>query len=310
MRTNRHRFMVRLRRAAALAAVLGMLPATLISGTASAAINPLPIPNPKENSYGLEATKKQAPPDQPPVITSPGGGTAPNQTVTVAGTCKDDLLVQVYDNGVLVGAVQCKNGSFSVQISLFAGQNELTAIQFDDLGQASPISNSVIITFNNASFTSFGALITLTSAYGRRSANPNTKLTWPLQLSGGTGPYAFSIDWGDGSAPELKSVAFAGLINIEHTYKQAGIYNVTVKVTDVNGVSAFIQLVAVANGKPVAGSTSDTNDNKTVVVTKVLWLPALICALLMPLTFWLGRRSELVSLHKKLEHDMAAYKDM
>lgn len=292
------------------ALVLGCLMAFSVPLSAHA-ITPLPVPPPSSNSYGLEATKKQPAPTSTATISSPSNGASfTTSPITVAGLCTTGLLVQVYDNGVLVGAIDCTNGSFSIQASLFTGQNDLSATQFDDLDQASPDSNHVTVTYNNANFQAFGALITLTSNYGRRAANPGSTLSWPLLLSGGTGPYAFSIDWGDGTKPDLKSVALAGEVDISHVYNQSGIYHVTVKVTDVNGVSAFLQLVAVANGKPTAGSTSGTSKGGTVVITKVIWIPAVICLLLLPIAFWLGRRSQLVSLHKKLEKDMANYKEL
>ena len=40
---------------------------------------------------------------------------------------------------------------------------------------------------------------------------------------------------------------FAGDFSIDHTYNAAGIYKVTVRVTDKNG-DGLLQLVAVANG--------------------------------------------------------------
>lgn len=274
------------------------------------AINPIPTPQPGVGSYGLEATKLQPPPTTAATISTPGDGASfSDSPITVSGLCTTDLLVQIYDNGVLVGAIDCKSGSFSLQVSLFTGLNELTATQFDDLGQASPISNKVTVSYNNASFSTFGALITLTSNYGRRAANPGQTLTWPLLLSGGTGPYAFSINWGDGTAADLKSVALAGEVDISHVYDQAGIYHVTVKVTDVNGVSAFIQLVAVANGTPTNTNAGDTKA-KTITITKVIWWPAVVCLILLLPTYWLGRRSELVTLHKQLEKDMANYKEL
>jgi hypothetical protein len=127
-----------------------------------------------------------------------------------------------------------------------------------------------------------------------------------LQLSGGTGPYAFSIDWGDGKQPELKSQSSAGVVNISHTYDQSGVYHVTIRVTDANGVTAYLQVVAVANGKPTA-STAGTKTNTTIIV-KVIWIPAVIALILLFPAYWLGRRSELFSLHRKLEKDMAKYK--
>jgi hypothetical protein len=289
----------------------GMLAAVLLLVSAQAhAITPLPNPPPGVGSYGLEATKLQPPPTTVATISTPNDGASFDQSpITVSGLCTTGLLVQIYDNGVLVGSIDCVSGSFSLQVSLFTGTNDLTATQFDDLGQASPISNKVTVSYNNANFSSFGALITLTSNYGRRAANPGQTLTWPLLLSGGTGPYAFSINWGDGSAADLKSVLLAGEVDISHVYDKAGIYHVTVKVTDVNGVSAFIQLVAVANGTPANTNASD-NKSKTITITKILWWPAVACLVLLPPAYWLGRRSELVTLHKQLEKDMANYKEL
>jgi hypothetical protein len=291
-------------------AVLVCLVATAVPSRAHA-INQLPIPDPKSNSYGLVATKKQPAPTDAATITTPGnGGSFSTSPITVSGLCKTGLLVQVYDNNVLVGSINCTNGSFSIQVTLFSGQNDLTATLFDDLDQAGPNSNKVSVNFNNASTTAFGQLITLTSTYGRRAADPGSTLTWPLQLTGGTTPYAFSIDWGDGTPADLKSEPLGGNITISHVYKQAGIYHVTIKVTDVNGVSAFLQVVAIANGKPTASAGSTNGGGKTTVVTQVLWFPAVISAILLGPAYWLGRRSELVSLHRKLEKDMENYKEL
>ena len=275
------------------------------------ALNRIPNPPPSANSYGLEATKPHAAPTEAPTISTPGsGGSYTTSPITVSGLCVTDMLVEVYDNDALVGSVDCKNGSFSMQVTLFTGQNDLKATQFDDLDQASPDSNTVSVTYNNASFSAFGQLITLTSNYGRRAADPGSTLTWPLLVSGGTGPYAFSIDWGDGTPAELKSQALAGEVDISHVYDQSGIYHVTVKVTDVNGVSAFIQLVAVANGKASSGSTSGSSKGGSTTILRVVWWPAVVCLVLLLPTYWLGRKSELVSLHKQLEKDMANYKEL
>lgn len=273
------------------------------------AINQLPIPDPQPGAYGLAATKTQAPPTQGATITTPGnGGSFTTSPVTVSGICPDGLLVQVYNNDVLVGSVMCANGSFSLQVSLFAGTNELMAVVFDDLEQAGPTSNTVSVTYTDTRLTAFGQLITLTSSYGRRSSPAGTELQWPLQLTGGTGPYAFSLDWGDGSSAELKSQSLSGLVNIAHVYKNAGIYQVNIRVTDVNGVSAFLQVIAVASGKVDAAAsggagTTDAPGSRTVI----LWVPAAVALMLLIPTYWLGRRSQIVSLHNKMLKERDAY---
>ncbi|MDB5160544.1 MAG: Fibronectin type protein [Candidatus Saccharibacteria bacterium] len=266
----------------------------------TSAISQIPIPDPKPGSYGLEATKLQAPPTDAATITTPGNGASFTTSPTaVTGICTTGLLVQVYDNGVMAGSVICASGSFTMQISLFAGTNELSAIVYDDLEQAGPTSNIATVTYTDTHFTAFGALVTLTSSYGRRSAPAGSELSWPLQLSGGAGPYAFSIDWGDGTPSELKSQSLAGLITIAHTYKKAGIYQVNIKVTDVNGVSAFLQVVAVSSGQ-VDSTAAPTDKTNTAAATKILWIPAVVALVLLAPTYWLGRRSQIVSLRNKM----------
>lgn len=274
------------------------------------AITPLPEPEPIPGSYGLSATKTQDPPTTAATITTPGNGASfGNSPITVSGICTSNLLVQVYNNGVMVGSVLCANNSFSLQASLFSGANEFTAIVYDDLEQAGPISNIVNVTYTDANISAFGQLITLTSSYGRRAASTNSELTWPLQLTGGTGPYAFSLDWGDSSSSELKSQSLAGLVTIAHMYKKAGIYQVNVKATDVNGVSAFLQVVAVSSGKVDSAAAGAGNGNGSETPkTTVLWAPAAVSVGLLLPTFWLGRQSQLVSLHNKMMKERDAYK--
>lgn len=297
-------------RALVAVAIACLLVLLLFAGRAGA-INAIPTPEPKPGSFGVEATKKQAPPAIAPTITTPGNGASfSTSPITINGVCQTDLLVQVYNNGVMVGAVMCKGNSFSIQVSLFAGANELTAIQYDDLEQASPVSNAITVNYTDTSFTAFGQLVTLTSSYGRRSAPAGNVLSWPLQLSGGTGPYAFSIDWGDGSKAELKSVALAGVVTIEHTYKNAGIYTVNITVTDANGVSAFLQVIAVASGKvdsTTANAVGNT-DEKTGGTPRVMWIPYILLLLLLLPTYWLGRRSMLVSIRGKMLKERDSFK--
>jgi hypothetical protein len=87
---------------------------------------------------------------------------------------------------------------------------------------------------------------------------------------------------------------------------------VNVKVTDANGVSAFLQVVAVSSGKvdtstTGAGTAGDGTD--TTPKTVVLWVPAAVALLLLVPTYWLGRRSQVVSLHNKMLKERDAYKD-
>lgn len=293
--------------------VVGLCLVFLGGDYASAQITPLPNPDPKPGGYALQATKTQAAPTQGATITVPGDGASfTDSPITVQGICPNDLLVQLYNNNVMVGAVMCENGSFSVEVSLFSGSNELKAVVYDDVDQTGPESNTITVTYIDTRFTAFGQLVTLTSNYGRRSAPAGTQLGWPLQLSGGTGPYAFSIDWGDGGDPELMSQALAGAFNVGHVYKNAGIYQINIRVTDVNGVSAFLQLIAVASGEaaPTTGaSTGDGGDKAKQERVVVMWVPTAVGLILLFPTYWLGRRSQIVSLRNRMLKERDAYSE-
>lgn len=297
-----------------LAAVaVATLSAVLLWGVsqASAQITPLPIPDPQPGGYGLEATKTQPAPTRGASITVPGSGASFNSSpIEVRGICPTGLLVQIYNNEVMVGAVMCESGSFSVQVSLFVGTNDLQVVVYDDLGQAGPASSTVRVNYTNTAFTAFGQLVTLTSNYGRRAASAGSQLTWPLQLSGGSGPYAFSIDWGDGTDTQLISQSLAGALNITHTYKNAGIYQVNVRVTDVNEVSAFLQLIAVSSGEVSLGAleaAQDDGESRASESVIILWIPAAVALILLFPAYWFGRRSQLVSLRNKMLKERDRY---
>lgn len=300
---------------AILAVILLSLVSLLFSSLAFAqspddGFNVIPPPDPKAGSFGIEATKVQDPPAQAATISVPANGAAfTTSPITVSGICQTGLLVQIYNNGVMVGAVMCEGGSFSLEVSLFAGSNELSAMVYDDLGQPGPISNIATVQYNDTNLQAFGELVTLTSNYGRRSAPAGGQLVWPLQLAGGSGPYAFMIDWGDGTDTQLLSQSLAGLVNIAHNYKQAGIYQVNIRVVDANEVSAFLQLIAVSSGQVDPNAQKEEEEGPVGTRVEVLWIPAAIALTLLLPTFWLGRRSQVVSLRNKMLKERDNYID-
>jgi hypothetical protein len=251
-------------------------------------------------SIGLQGTISTAPPKTGATITAPGNGAVFNALpINVSGLCPKGLLVKVFSNNVFVGSVQCTDGSYSISVDLFSGQNVLVARVYDALDQAGPDSNTVTVTYNSAQFAQFGTQLLLSSIYAERGAPPSQELTWPILLSGGTSPYAISIDWGDGTATDLLSLSASGEFTIKHIYKSAGIYKVIVKATDKNGDTAFLQLVAVATGatQSASGSKSGSSSVRTIVI----WWPCLLMLPLIVAAFWVGRRNELFVLRAKLE---------
>lgn len=259
----------------------------------------------ESGSVGLEGRISSPPPTTAATISFPTDGSViTNMPVTVTGICPTGLLVKLFKNNVFAGSQQCVNGSFSIQIDLFSGRNELVARVYDDLDQAGPDSNIVVVTFPITGFAQANR-ISLTSSFAKKGANPGQKLVWPITLTGGNGPYAITVDWGDGKPPDIISQEFPGTFNIEHVYDSPGVYNVIVRATDKDGNVAFLQLVGVANGPLTqnvgANAGQDNGQGQSRETVKILWQPAAISIPLILSTFFLGRKYELFTLRKRLE---------
>ncbi len=277
-----------------------LLVAGLVLSLLSVATRPALAATQQSGSVGIQGVIPSPPPTRGPTIAVPGNGAVfTNEPITVSGLCPTGLLIKVFDNNVFVGAAICSNGSYSVQINLFSGQNELVAKDYDALDQEGPASNTVVVTFNDAQFLAFGSHVQLSSSFAERGAAPGSELDWPVLLSGGTGPYALSVDWGDGTSPDLMSIQSAGTITLKHVYKVAGVYKIIVKATDKNGGEAFLQLVGQATG--AIQSNTNGKGNTELVRTEIIWWPLLAMLPLIFASFWIGRRHELYSLRKQLE---------
>ncbi len=258
----------------------------------------------QSGSVGLTGRISAPPPAQGAQISFPTNGqifdTVP---IVVTGICPNGLLVKIFKNNVFAGSVQCVDGNFSLQTDLFVGTNELVARVYDDLDQPGPDSNVVTVTFNSSALNT-PTRVSLTSNYAKRGANPGETLTWPISLSGGTGPYAFSVDWGDNKEPDLFSVPFPGTVDLSHIYDAPGIYNIIIKVVDTNGTAAFLQLVGVANG-PLSQSTDNgiaaDAGTFTKTTTKVVWWPAAFIVPFAISTFWLGKKYMVKVMKKRIE---------
>ncbi len=272
----------------------------------------------QSGSVGLTGTISAPPPSQGATISFPTNGADITELpIVVTGICPGGLLVKLFKNNVFAGSVQCSGGNFSLQTDLFVGTNELVARVYDDLDQPGPDSNRVTVTFQDRNFGA-PTRVTLTSNFAKRGANPGQKLSWPIILSGGTGPYAFSVNWGDTKEPDLFTEPFPGTIDIDHIYDEPGVYNIVIKVVDTNGVAAFLQLVGVANG-PLSQDTNTGAEldadgqpinNFTTTKREVVWWPATLLVPFVIITFWLGKRYMLKNMKKRIERGEHPFADI
>jgi hypothetical protein len=282
---------------------------TFIAGIAYPAISSAAPPqNPQNGQIDVEGQIPTAPPTVGATITTPTNGQSfKTLPVTVAGLCPKGLLVEIFRNNVFAGSVMCDTGSYSLQIDLFIGENQLVARVFDALNQSGPDSNIVNVTFSSGAPGSTSR-ISLTTPFAKRGADPNTQLVWPVTVSGGAPPYAISVDWGDKTSLDLISQKNAGSMDLKHTYTQAGVYNVTIKGTDANGDAAYLQVVAVANGniaQNTKGGTGTTTSKTEKVV--IIW-PIIIVFVFAVSGFWLGERHEIEVIKGRLQKGQRPFK--
>ncbi len=255
---------------------------------------------PQNGSTGLTATIPSPPPSTGATIVVPvSGQTVTNIPVIVSGICPNGLLIKAFSNNVFIGSTTCINNSYSMRVDLFSGSNKLFVNDYDALNQSGPQSNVVNISYNSAQYSQPSSQVVITSSYGDIGVNPGQQLVWPINVSGGTPPYAINTIWGDGQQ-SLQSLGVAGSFDLKHTYSTAGTYKITVSVSDSKGVMAFIQFVGIANGQISSSSTTKT---KTVVNSQVggftdWWIFPIISVVLL-VSFWLGMRHGKASLMRK-----------
>lgn len=221
--------------------------------------------------------------------------------INIQGTCDPGMLVNIYRNDVLGGAALCDvTGHFNLRSDLFIGKNDLVARMYNQANQPSPDSGVVSVYYDisssplnlvngGVSGTNGQVVITAQSLY--KGTVPGQPLSWPLEITGGTAPYAVSIDWGDGSI-DLISRSQPGVFTMPHTYKKAGGYKggyvINIKAVDAQGTSGTLQLVALVNevGAPTFGSITPPGLGGRLMIAWPLWGGAL----LMVIVFWLGER--------------------
>ncbi|HSX00872.1 MAG TPA: PKD domain-containing protein [Candidatus Saccharimonas sp.] len=262
-----------------------------------------PAVNPQSGSVGLSGTVRGPAPTQAAVITAPHDGQRfTSIPITVAGTCPQNTFVEIDKNAVFGGVTDCRSdGTFTLQVDLFDGQNTLIARVSDALGQFGPDSTPVVVFYDAPTLSlpggQVGRQLFLESNVTVQGGSPGDMLTRYITIVGGTGPYAVSWDWGDGGT-SLVSQAADGSTSASHSYERAGNYRVVVHVSDAGGNAALLQLVTVINGPTQAvGANGGSGLGALPGYLIAIW-PLFLLALIVVITFWLGERRE----KRKLEN--------
>lgn len=281
-----------------LALLLGLVGLALTSFTVSAANSP----GPEAGSIGISGTMPGTPPTVAATIDSPARNQRFSTTpVTISGTCPADTLVEIRKNDIFAGSTICSSaGVYSFDIDLLIGVNELVARVYDSLNQPGPESNSVTVFYdalppqatplNSLDFGDAQLLLNTDTVF--RGTFPNQELKLPLEVLGGTVPYAVNVQWGDSDNnvfPRDSNVSF----NASHVYTRPGTYQISIQASDSNDRVAFLTVAAIINGTPqTVSSTGDSSaDGITLGRLLALW-PFYVSAVAIVISFWLGEVRE------------------
>jgi hypothetical protein len=256
-------------------------------------------PGPESSSIGLTGTVPGKAPTIAAVILSPVSQkhftTSP---VTFSGTCPPDALVELFKNDIFAGSTPCSNtGTFSLDIDLLIGKNTLMARVYDVLNQPGPDSAPVDVFYDalpaqSGSFAPMdfgGAQLLLNTDAVFRGSFPEQELAIPIDILGGTPPYAVNVQWGDSDnnvVPRNDTTAF----KVGHTYKKAGTYQISIQATDAASRVAFLTVASVINGQPSVAAAA-TTANPAVNQLLILW-PLYTSVFAIVISFWFGERRE------------------
>jgi PKD repeat protein len=136
---------------------------------------------------------------------------------------------------------------------------------------------------------------TITAEYQYLARQAGQSISFTLGVTGGTAPYKFTIDWGDGTTLSLGRDNQSPL-TISHIYTQAGKYIVAVDGKDAGGATALLQMSTVIResvGLAVATTSGGGQLSNTISsVRNWLWVvwPVYIAVVLMTLSYWIGEQ--------------------
>lgn len=280
---------------------LPLLLILLVVGLALTTFTTYASPGPEAGSIGLTGTVPGKPPTIAATITTPSDqkrfSTSP---ITVAGTCPKNTLVEIFKNDIFAGSSACSDGgAYTLEVDMIIGKNTLKAIVYDALNQPGPDSNLVTVYYDI--LPSQGSLLTPLSFGGAqlvlntdavfRGTFPSQDLNVPIDIIGGSAPYAVNIQWGDSTnkvVPRNDNQTFT----TSHAYSKPGTYQISLQATDSIGRVGFLTVAAIVNGQPATGvAAAAAAGNDTTNKLLALW-PLYTSSVAVVVSFWLGERRE------------------
>jgi hypothetical protein len=242
------------------------------------------------------------------IISPVGGSHFSSIPISVSGTCPANAgYVEIFDNNVMRGIAICKtDSSFALLVDLFPGANSLTAHSFNFTDSEGPVSSPVNVIYDAPKPGPNTNPLSLKTAFLYKGYHSGDQVEWPISLSGGSAPYAVSVDWGDGTS-DLISRSQAGEFKIDHVYDSSGgnkdSYTIQVKATDTDGGAAFLQFFVIVTPKSIAAAGNIFSKSPPTIDGGWNWLwiawPLYLVIILMALSYMLGEKEELIVLRKR-----------
>ncbi len=198
-----------------------------------------------------------------------------NQTsgLTITGTCEVEAEVHLYDNAAEMSGVtvEVSGTTFTIDISLPAGQHTITATQEDGAGNLSPHSASLVITVDTVSETPGRPELDPANDSGTSDTDAITNVTSALTVTGMGEPRA-TVQLYDGdteipgaSATVSANETFTADISLSH-----GTHRIKAMQTDLAGNTSApspiltLEVDTEAPDPPsVSGPTSTDDDTPT-----------------------------------------------
>lgn len=288
-----------------LLAILMVVGLSLMAYTARAAT---PYDGPEAASIGITGTMPAKAPTVAAVIKVPKDGqhftTSP---ITVSGTCPSNTIVELFKNDIFAGSTPCTDVDiFSIDIDLMIGKNTLMARVYDALNQPGPDSNKVVVYYDALppqsdplNLLDLGSQLLLNTDSVFRGIFPGKNFSMPIDIIGGTPPYAVNVQFGD-SNNKVISRNDNTTFSVTHNYQKAGTYQVTIQVTDSRGNVSFLTVAVIVNGQPstATGSTSTTTPTSILGKLLILW-PLYAAVVAIVTSFFIGEKREKHILEKR-----------
>lgn len=261
------------------------------------------------DTYNVNAVVPYEAPTKAATITSPSeakGTVVYDAEQTISGTCQlqnPRAIVSIWKAQVVLGSAECTDGTFSIPVVLYLGENNLVVKTANANGLYGPDSTKVMIQLkkptnanplpegvdrpttieSHQAATNQGGISGLTvTTEAPYTVLSNVKVaSIHVVVGGGQRPYVLQLKWGDGST-EAHSIDQAGTYEFTHEYTFSRSYGVNVYLRDVLG--AYTEYTyAVVSGEKVAytaptttGSSAPTNQStepwRLVGVVWYYWL--------------------------------------